>query len=191
MLLHRAEWLDLWDRGVGEALRKSQERGIVRYVGASVYTVEEARRVLEHPEIDLIQVPCNAWDQRMKTAGILQLAKRSGKLCFIRSIYLQGLLTMPPNRIAERLPHARLAAERWHEICAEYGVGPVELAMRFALSLQCPLIVGVESEEQVLATYRLVSQPPIPDNIAEEIRSLMEPLVSDDIIDPRKWNLQC
>jgi len=189
MLLHRAEMLDVWDRGLGDALLESRNRHAVKHLGVSVYTIDEARRALEHPEIDVIQIPCNAWDQRMSTSGILALAERLDKLCFVRSIYLQGLLTMQPEDVAKRLPQARVAAERWHEISKKHNLVPVELAMRFALSLRLPLVVGMESVEQVLETDRLVSQGPLPLHVTEEIQSMISPVLREDILDPRTWNI--
>jgi len=67
LMLHEVGWLDIWGEGLGQTLAGIRKRGIVKYLGVTVYWPEEARRALEHADIQIIQVPCNAWDQRMKS----------------------------------------------------------------------------------------------------------------------------
>jgi aryl-alcohol dehydrogenase-like predicted oxidoreductase len=187
MKLHLGKWLDDWDKGLGRALLCAKEKGLIRYLGVSVYGIEEARRALQHPDIQVVQIPCNLWDQSMLEEGIFSLAEKMGKLCFVRSIYLQGLLLMSPSQVAEKLPRAADVSQRWFEMAETMDSTPKELAFRFALSLNCPLVVGAETVEQVEENIRLSQQKPLSEDQIEQIRGTIAPLVDAQITDPRSW----
>lgn len=187
LMLHRADWLDLWSKGLGQILCRSKQAGRVRYLGVSVYTSDDARRALEHADIQVIQVPCSLWDQRMLREGIFDLAKKKDKLCFVRSIYLQGLLLLSPDDVAKRLPVAKEASQRWYELAVQFGTSPKHLSISFGLSLSMPLVIGVESVQQFNENAQLFRQTRLPAEVSEEIRSGLSPLLSDEIMDPSLW----
>ena len=187
MMLHRADWLDAWET-VGAALRSARTEGGVVYFGASVYTATEAWRAISQKEIDIIELPCNAWDSRLLDAGVFEAARKAGKLCLVRSIYLQGLLTMSPDAVRERLPLAFPAAERWQAVCQKSGLGLMEAAVRFALALGVPLVIGAESVAQVAVNAELLERSPLPAAILREMAVYMRPAVAEAVLDPRCWS---
>ncbi len=186
-LLHRPDWLQLWDGSVGDALRNARDAGIVDHVGVSVYSVSEAREALQNPEIELIQVPCSAWDQRMLAAGIFERARQLNKLCLVRSVYLQGLLTLPPAEVGRCLPRAQPASQRWFDLSNEFGISPIELAVRFVLSLRLPIVIGMETVEQIRATVELMSKSELSEDAMKQIRTEMAPFINDNLLDPGRW----
>lgn len=187
MLLHRPGWLDAWDDGLGAALREARRRGLVRYWGASVYTVDEAQRVLAQEAMDVVQVPANAWDQRILRGGIFRMAAARNKLCFVRSIFLQGLLTMPSQEVQVRLGLAHPPAECWENISRQKGLTPQALAIRCALALPAPLVVGMETPEQVRANAALLQLEALAEDELEEIHRAMSGLLNEEILNPSRW----
>ena len=187
VLLHRAGWLRFMRGGLGAALGRARDDGWVRFLGVSVYSVEEAREALAVDAMDMLQLPCNAWDQRMLTSGLLAEARRKGRLCFVRSIFLQGLLLMPAAEVAARLPAAASAAACWHAAAARQGIAPTELAMRFALGLNCPLVVGAERVEQVQDNLRLLSVAPMSEAERQDLESGMKACLTESILNPSLW----
>lgn len=187
LMLHRADWLDKWDQRLHQTLIGAKQRGVVEHLGVSVYSPDNARRALEHPDIQVIQVPCNLWDQKMLKEGIFDLAKKNNKLCFVRSIYLQGLLLLSPERVAEKLSPAREASQKWHKLVADRHLGPKQLSIRFGLSLNMPLVIGAESVQQVEENIQLCEQAPLLAESTEEIRDEMSPLLNENIVNPALW----
>ena len=187
VLLHREGWLDYWDQGLGRVLRSLRCGGQVGHLGVSVYSTEAAAWALQNPDLDVIQVPCNAWDQRMLQAGVFALARSHDKLCMVRSIYLQGLLSLPAETVEQRLPRAREAAGLWQQLAESLGAAPVALAMRFALSLELPLVVGAESCEQVAHNAALLDQPPLDAEGRALIRRSLTEVLDAEIVDPSRW----
>jgi aryl-alcohol dehydrogenase-like predicted oxidoreductase len=188
LMLHREAWLKVWDDGLGERLVRLKKEGIVRYIGVSVYSVEGARSAILNPDMDIIQLPCNLWDQRMLEGGVFELARRENKLCFVRSIYLQGLLTMSPEAVKRRLPFAVEAVRRWTGLVMECRCKPDELAMKFALSLESPIVVGVDNVSHMKRNISLMSSEALRQDEIEHIKRSMKDVIGDRIINPVKWS---
>lgn len=188
LMLRRAYWLDVWNEGLGRILVDAKESGIVKYLGVSVYSPDDARGALEHPDIQVIQVPCNIWDQKMFKEGIFDLAKKKDKLCFVRSIFLQGLLLLPLKKVAEKLSVAKEASQKWHKLAAKFAMGPEQLSIRFGLSLNAPLVIGVEDIQQTEENNaELNKQTLLPADIAVEIYDEMSPFLNEYITNPALW----
>lgn len=187
LMLHRASWLDAWSEGLGDVLVDLRDSGAVGHLGVSVYSVSEARHALETPDIDILQLPCNAWDQRMLRSGVLGRAARRGVLCFVRSILLQGLLVLPQEQVENRLPAAAQAARCWIELAAEFACRPIELAFRFALSLGLPLVIGVDCPEQVSENLDLLTLPTLEEDRVDRIHEAMAELLNETILNPAQW----
>ncbi len=187
LMLHRADWLDVWDEGLGRGLTDVVRNGFIKYLGVSVYCPDEARRALENPDIQIIQVPCNAWDQRMKTADVFKLARSLNKLCFVRSIYLQGLLIMSTEEIRKKLPKAARVSQKWHKLAEGYNLRPLELAFGFAKSLCQPLVIGVDNTAQIIENFSLFEEIKLPKKIIENTQLQVD---DEDIIIPSRWNVK-
>ncbi len=187
LMLHRADWLGGGTGGLHRTLMGVRKHSLVKYFGVSVYLPDDARRALEHPDIQVIQVPCNVWDQSMLEQSMFDLARKKGKLCFVRSIFLQGLLSLSSREVGEKLPAAKRAAQKWHALASELGIDVKLLAMRFALSLDVPLVVGVENVQQLQEDIQMCEDSPLVPNMIEKIRSEMSPFVNDNIVNPTLW----
>ncbi|HPN84226.1 MAG TPA: aldo/keto reductase [Victivallales bacterium] len=188
LMLHRSEWLDNWNDGLGEILEKMRRNGEINYLGVSVYSPQEAKKALNTIGIDMLQTPCNAWDQRMIESGVFADAKSKDKLCFVRSIYLQGLMLMSPDKVMEKLPSAYQASLKWSSFAETKGLSKAELAAKFAKSLDLPVVVGMESSKQLEENVELFSAEALDPKTIAELRENLIPLINDELINPAKWN---
>jgi aryl-alcohol dehydrogenase-like predicted oxidoreductase len=152
LLVHDAEDLlvaqggHLWD-----ALAERREEGIVGKVGASVYTGRQIEMLLDRFDLDLIQIPINAIDQRLVRTGLLPELKRRGIEIHARSAFLQGLLLAPPEAIDARLGILRTKIGALQAAWREADLTPLEGALAAVLrqpEIDC-IIVGVASGEEL------------------------------------------
>lgn len=187
MMLHRVSWLEHWETGLGELLLGLRGEGKFDHLGASLLTPGEGPASLERGEFEVLQVAANAWDRRMQSLGILGRAEQSGRLCFIRSVYLQGLLTMPLEQVGKKLPAALEAARTWHALAAESGMTPVELALRYALGFNLPLVVGAETPYQIQDTVEMALRGPLAQELRNRIETAMAPRVNEELVEPFRW----
>ncbi len=187
MMLHEPAWIEYWDQGLGDLLLRYVAEGRFGCVGVSLSSPADIGPCTANPHVGIVQAPANAWDRRMERAGLLDACHRSGAVCTVRSIYLKGLLVLNSKAVARRLPEAEEPSRRWETLCGHFNAGPVELAMRYALGLGLPLVVGSESPAQIRNTAHLARLAPLTGPDMDRIAKTMDPVVHDNILDPRKW----
>ena len=187
LLLHQPAWLAQWNNGLGETLCQFRERGLVAHLGVSLASSTDNSEQLANSDLDVIQLPCNAWDRTVADSGLIARLKADGKLCCVRSVYLQGLLAMRPDVVGKRLPAARSASERWWALAEELEIAPAELALRYALGLGAPLVIGAESSRQVRDTARMMALRSLPGTIVHKLADAMSSVLSSDICQPMRW----
>lgn len=179
--------LEVYGQALVDALHTCEESNLVRQIGISIYAPEDAKAALGFSELSAIQYPFNVFDRRMQAGGLLETLREKGHVTFARSLLLQGLLTLDPARVPERLASARPWLEILGEICRCHEADPVPAALSYAAQ-RCGadyVVLGADSCDQLEALlgalhYRL------PAGLAEQIdESLADVPLS--LIDPRRW----
>jgi aryl-alcohol dehydrogenase-like predicted oxidoreductase len=179
LLFHRAEDL-LGSRGdaVSEAINRwGKTEGIL--IGASGYDAGVVRSLFGLRRISIAQLPGNALDQRID--GVLHQIEPKPEL-YLRSAFLQGLLLLPLQDAAEKVPAAKFALQQWHEWLMHRGLSPLQGALSVVKSFSdvASCLVGVDNKGQLeeIADAWQVAKP---------IRA--KELWSNDrqTIDPRLW----
>jgi aryl-alcohol dehydrogenase-like predicted oxidoreductase len=179
LMCHRADDL-LGERGayVRDALQLWTDREMVAF-GVSCYDPHTLLSLRAGGPIRIAQLPASAIDQRVPQA--LPLALPDTEI-HLRSVFLQGLLLMPPEQAAVRIPDAAAALNRWHSWVRKTGLTPLIAALAVARSFSAAstIIVGVETVaqlESVAAAWRCADPIQAP-HLAEFDLS---------VIDPRRW----
>jgi aryl-alcohol dehydrogenase-like predicted oxidoreductase len=101
----------------------------------------------------------------------------------LRSIFLNGLLFLPPDRAPTHLKAAASRISRARRLIAEGRSDPLQAALGFALSRveAATVLVGVTSAAEVSAVIAAASSPP-PDLDWDEM-AIDDPVA----LDPRAW----
>lgn len=151
VLLHSRGSLSDWKARGLPTFEYLKKLGLTRHVGVSIYTEEEMEFALGAPEIDLIQLPFNVFDQRASVNGWFDRAEAAGKLLIVRSIFLQGLLLLDPDALPESMAFARHPLSLWREACRRAGLSPKEASLGWALTQAkgAAVVFGAETPEQV------------------------------------------
>ena len=172
--------VELWAR-----LRRLQAKGLFRKIGISAYASDDPVRLARRWKPDLMQLPVSLLDQRLITEGALTRLADLGVEIHLRSIFLQGLLFLPPDRLPAQLASAgkRLADIRLRIAAA--GSDPLSAALHFALARPeaSAVVVGVTSLHELESLLRAAMQP-APDLDWPDLR-LDHPLA----LDPHRWSL--
>jgi aryl-alcohol dehydrogenase-like predicted oxidoreductase len=152
LLLHRPGDLDgSCGEQLLEGLLRVKKEGLVEKIGVSVYGPDEVRGVMNRFLPDLVQIPFSPVDQRVLRSGLLSQLQRDGVEVHVRSIFLQGLLLMPPEARPSFFQRWDGVWRLWSGWLAENSITPLQACLRFAL--QQPeisrVIVGVENVEQL------------------------------------------
>ncbi len=187
VLLHSESFLDSWDDLIRDKFESLRVQGIVERVGISVYSPESALLALRTPGIDVVQIPYNALDRRFENAGVFDEAKQQGKVLYLRSIYLQGLLLMNPNRLPANVVHAKAVLAEFQAFAVKLGLTPLSLALAFVRDAHpgSKVIFGAETPEQVAESLRLWSVE-VPSDLVETVQTRFGD-VSENVLNPSSW----
>lgn len=164
-------------------LKEIISQGLVKRVGVSVYSIDTLLRVKEIcPELSVFQVPENICDRRLIQLNELTDLKRQGNCLIIRSIFLQGLLLMPVEKIPSNLSGAKNTVSQIKDFAISSGIKPLDLCMGYAkaISWASGIIIGAASALQLRQI--IGSQSRLPKNWDSRIGTLPE-----IILDPRQW----
>jgi aryl-alcohol dehydrogenase-like predicted oxidoreductase len=178
--------LDIWDHGLGDGLSRAIDEGLCAAAGVSVYCPERFAQALDLPAITVIQAPFNVFDRRLLDAGLLARAAASGRTVFLRSVFLQGLLTLVPDELPIGMGFAADALRRWRAACSEAGLAPDQAALGCALAYapDAKIVIGCETVEQLARNLAVIAQPLEPRALAA-LDSL--PPGEAQLIDPSQW----
>lgn len=185
MLLHQPlDLLGVGGEALFNALNLMKQLGLVEKIGVSVYTPAEVERIISRYPIDLVQIPFNIFDRRLVTTGCLKTLKEAGIEVHVRSIFLQGLLVMDPQKRHAFFKRWSDLFNDWDAWLIENKITPLEACLGYALSEPGidRVVVGVERLTQLhdilLAAKKTMPLPPA------YLRS-----DDPDLINPSFWNV--
>jgi aryl-alcohol dehydrogenase-like predicted oxidoreductase len=133
-------------------LAEFKKTGLVRSLGVSVYTNEEIEEVINDENIDIVQFPYNALDNRNLRGEVLYKAKKRGKLVHTRSCFLQGLFFSPldsNNKIVNMLNNE---LSEIHEISRTTQISIKRMALNYCIQddLIDNVLIGVDNVQQLI-----------------------------------------
>lgn len=186
-LLHSARYV--WDDVIIDTLNRMKKEGYVKHVGVSVYETDEAKKCIERPNADFMQLPYSIFDQRMKADGVFELAKKAEYPTQIhsRSAFIQGLILMKKNEVPDFLEKAKPIVCKIDELCQQYEISRIELAMSYVKRQDSisHLVFGVDNLEQLKENIRLFEHT-LSDQLIDEISKEFVD-IDTDIVMPSLW----
>lgn len=187
IMLHREEFLDSWDKGLGEILMGFRRLGYVKHLGVSVYSPAKAIQALETNGITIVQVPTNIFDRRFEKAGIFDLAGNKGKTIYVRSIFLQGLFFLHPDSLPEHLKAASSPLTTLAGLSKDVGLDIPKLCIGYIKHSfpQTQLVFGSESPLQVRNNVDCWNIA-WPDGLTQRIQRDFED-IDEMILNPHTW----
>ncbi|MDB5431293.1 MAG: aldo/keto reductase [Caulobacter sp.] len=164
-------------------LNRLRDEGLFARVGVSVHASDDPVGVARRLKPDLVQAPASLLDQRLLVDGTLsRLAGQGIEVC-LRSIFLNGLLFLPPDRVPAQLKGAAGRLSRVRRMIAEGRSDPLQAALGFALSRPeaSSVLVGVTSAAELSAVIAAAGSPP-PDLDWDDM-AIDDPVA----LDPSRW----
>jgi len=177
------------DAAYVDVLSQLQTRGLIEHFGVSCDNQPgPAAQFVNDGHVSALQIPANILDHRHPRSGIFSKCQSHDVAVFIRSVYLQGLLVMPEDRIPAAL-HAVVPARRTLQtIAAAAGLTLAELSLRYMLSQPgvTSVLTGVETVTQVHDNLAMFSRGKLSDDILSAI-DLASIELSETLLTPAKW----
>jgi len=171
-----------------DILLKLRDRGLVHHVGGSLYDVKIGKEMLNSGLAEAVQPQTHMLDQSFIRGGFFSEAKAKGVATFIRSVYFQGLLLMPEEKVPEYLAPVIPVRRQLQALAAQAGISMVEFALRYVLSIDgvsC-LLLGIDNEEQLQQNIPLFDKGNLDVDLMKAVDAVV-PELPDDILRPYNW----
>ncbi|HTA64398.1 MAG TPA: aldo/keto reductase [Xanthomonadaceae bacterium] len=180
LLLHRpAQLLAAGGRELYRALLDQRESGGVKKIGISIYGPDELDQLPASMKFDIVQAPMNILDMRMVRSGWADRLQETGCEFHARSIFLQGLLLMPPTGRPGRFDRWRSLWRTWDDWLKTTGLSALQACLLHALGTSCAdkLVVGVDNVAHLSGIVSAMEGklPPIPADLATDDVELLNP----------------
>ncbi len=184
-LLHSARYV--FDDEIIETLNRMKKDGLVKCVGVSIYEPEEAKKCIDRPNVEFMQLPYSIFDQRMEKAGVFEYAKNDNIHIHSRSAFIQGLILMNEDEVPEFLSKAKPIVRKIDVLCKRHGISRISLAMNYVKqqSRISHLVFGVDNIDQLKENIQIF-QEGIPKDIIEDIAKEFTDIEAD-IVMPSLW----
>ena len=135
-----------------------KNKKLVKKIGVSAYTKEQIEKIIKNFEIDILQIPINILDQRLLENNFLNKIKNRGVEIHCRSVFLQGLLTMPHKKIHNYFNPIKPILEKLDIELDHQKASKVAAAISFVKQIKeiDRIIIGVNNVKQlkeVIAAY--------------------------------------
>jgi len=138
----------LWAR-----LQKLKEDGLVAHIGISAKFEDQPLLLAKRFKPDIVQVPISVFDQRLIQNGSVEALGDMGIEVQARSVFLQGLLFLPREKLPQNLQAFGPHLSKVRRMMMEYGTDPLHAALGFVLHQKgiSTVVVGVTSAAELRA----------------------------------------
>lgn len=155
-----------------EVLEKQKELGKCKKIGVSYTKYSKTLSdLILNDKIEVLQIPINIMDQRLYDKKILNYCTKKNIQIYIRSIFLQGILTMENNKIPSNLKGLKPLHLIYSNIAKKSGFSLKEIALRAMFNLGFSnLVIGNESLEQLKENISLFKKGPLPNQLIKTLK---------------------
>lgn len=185
LLHHPLGLLGEYGNQLFKTLQHLKAQGITEKIGVSVYGPEELEMLWPKFQFDLVQAPFNVIDRRLASSGWLERLHQAGTEVHVRSVFLQGLLLMSPEKRRSNFEAWQDLWSRWDSWLMAENLTPLQASLNFALSRPeiDKVLVGVDSPSQLNEILSAANTDEIEfPNYLESMDSLLT--------NPSKWKQQ-
>lgn len=162
-------------------LQQAQSAGKLKKIGISVYTTEELQFFFNSYDFDIVQVPFNILDRRLLKTDLLLKLKEKGVEIHARSVFLQGLLLMPPSKRPKRFDKWKNLWKIYDDWLIDTGMSALEANLRYAASFPFidKIVVGIDGADHLESIIKAAngSIPYLPKSLQTEDIELLNPLM--------------
>lgn len=185
VLIHDAKELyQDYTHEIIRALLSLKNRGLIKKIGISVYYDADIQSALKYFLPDIIQIPANAFDQRLSNSRTIADLKNKGVEIHARSIFLQGILLQDLSELNSYFNRWMWYFEAWEDYCKSNKLTKLcaallhleknELVDKYIVGLDC-LENLIQIMDENLWIYDKFTQ--------------FEPLKSNELLNPSLWQL--
>lgn len=186
--IHNPNDITSYKGQVISSLSRLKEKGLINKIGASVYTPKEVQMVISLECFNAIQVPINIFDQRLIDMGLIEQLHKKKIDVFARSVYLQGLFFLDPDKLPRSLVGAQPYLLKLRKLSKDTGLSISEIALLFIRDVKHidRIIIGNETINQLKVNIDLMKKTNSQKDLIKHICSQFNN-VPEKLLNPTLW----
>lgn len=181
ILLNKSYSKEIWS-----ALRTCQESNLVTKLGVSVYCPKMLKTIIHTFDIDIVQFPLNILDQRFMSLEMKRLYREKSIETHARSIFLQGLLLLPPQQWKGQFGSYMDPLLHFFNFAMQKNMTPFDLCLEYAKNQSSLdyLIIGVTNLVELSSILKKIHQKPIRFDYSQFSYD------DENLINPSLWEVE-
>ncbi len=167
-------------------IKKIKKKYFIKYVGVSLYNVNQLNKILKYKKPDIIQVPLNILDKSFLNKDIIKNLKRKKILIHGRSIFLQGLFFKSKKFVFKNFKNIEAKYKLLTEIAntEKMNLGELSLCWAFNLKDIDNIVVGIDSFTHLKKNINIIKKK-LSKNTCSQIDKIN--IKNNKIIKPYLW----
>ena len=166
-----------------------KDEGLIKKGGVSVYTIDEAKVVLNNSIFEIIQIPFNILDRRWVDEKIIKIANEKDVQIFFRSIFLQGLIFLNKDDLIKKsMDWALPYIDEFNGLVSKCHSSPMELSFKLLSNMAGDniVIMGVDNLEQLKKNVICINSIKQENSKSMDWWSLI-PSFPEKLLNPTLW----
>jgi len=149
LLLHNYE--DFKNKILLDILFELCEENIIKNIGISIYTIDEALYVLEDTRIKILQIPFNFLDTQWNNSIFQEKIKKNNVEIHVRSIFLQGILLSTYDKWPILNKETKKIYDTINKLCNIFQLSKIEFCIKYVNSISFinKIIFGIDNLHQL------------------------------------------
>ena len=190
MMFHRSTDMFRWKGAAITRLEHHLNEGVIRALGVSVYSPEEAIKCIQDDRITHLQIPFNILDSRWLNGKFEDaLSRRQDVRVHVRSVFLQGLLINHEDAWPYWFSHRSELVKRIEKMVNELlRRSKTDLCIAYVRSFPwvTSLVLGVETQSQLLELLSCTSEPVLTNDQASFVKTVFSD-IPERLLNPSNW----
>lgn len=165
-------------------LKAKKEKSSVDSIGVSIYSIDEYEKVISDAAVDIVQVPMSIFHHHSIFNKAFKEI-RSEKKIYVRSIYLQGLLFLPYEKLTGKLT-AFIPVRQFIDLLASrMNLTKEDLAASYIMDREniAGVLFGAETSKQVEENSKILKGRSLDWNAL--LRDM--PRIDEEFLNPGNW----
>ncbi len=186
VFVHNTNYLyDKKGSEIYKGLVAAQNKGLVKNIGVSTYTIKEIKFIIKNfKKFNIIMLPFNIIDRRPLKSKIFEKLNKLNIEVHTRSVFLQGLLLLNKEEMPKKFHKWSNVFNSIKKVSKKLGMSKYEVCLRYVLSNPYidKVLIGTDNFSQLKKLVNLSKKG----NINVKNRDII-PSYDINLLNPSKW----
>ena len=161
-------------------LNLKKDKYIIKF-GYSIYNFKNLKKICKNFKPDILQCPFSVFDRRLEKGKLFQFLNNNKIEIHVRSIFLQGLLTVNPEKLPRKFFKWKKNFEKFNNHMSTYKVSNLSGCLNFVQNNKYvdKILIGVDNINQLEEILRVETN--------KKIKFTNFDINDEKLINPARW----